>query len=318
MVINTSIFNHNDGTSANVLKAQGTIPMVYRKVTYNIPITIWLLESYCRKPPLVYVTPARNMVIKRHHPFVDASGLVSSPYLMNWVFPSSNLVDMVKNLSILFGQTPPLFTKIVPQVLPQQGNPIPPHQQHDNNQLKKETINKLVELIHNDMAELKKTSEKEIDRSLSEQSELRLRGDELDKGLGELQEEKDNLQQQLQFIVSSTDVLETWLHDNKTKQPNFEKTKQLDFDIEDAFENSDVLSKQMMENSAADLAIDDVLYSLDEAVRDGAIPVEVYLKNVRRLSREQFFYRATMEKVRAAQVQVRVANMATRAGTYFS
>jgi ESCRT-I complex subunit TSG101 len=54
------------------------------------------------------------------------------------------------------------------------------------------------------------------------------------------------------------------------------------------------------------------VYSLDKAAQDGVMPFDQYLRTVRLLSREQFFHRATAAKVRAAQMQAQVANMASR------
>jgi ESCRT-I complex subunit TSG101 len=74
-------------------------------------------------------------------------------------------------------------------------------------------------------------------------------------------------------------------------------------DIDAAFETQDRFSKQLLESSAEDLAIEDLMYALDKAAQDGRIGAEVYLKNTRNLSREQFFHRATCIKVRAMQQQ---------------
>ena len=54
---------------------------------YNIPVSIWLPEGYPRHPPIMYVLPTPDMIIKPHHSFVDASGVVSSPYVRNWIYP---------------------------------------------------------------------------------------------------------------------------------------------------------------------------------------------------------------------------------------
>lgn len=86
-----------------------------------------------------------------------------------------------------------------------------------------------------------------------------------------------------------------------------------DVDVDEVFEPADVLSRQMVDCTSADLAVEDTVYSLDKAVQEGAISFEMYLKSVRALSREQFFHRALAAKVRAAQVQMQVAGMAARA-----
>lgn len=112
--VKTAIFTHNDGRTSNLLQADGTIPMCYQDVMYNIPITMWLLESYPRNCPLVFVTPTRDMIIKPRHPYVNPSGMVSAPYLQAWVYPRSNLVELVQSLSLLFGNDPPLYSRLPP------------------------------------------------------------------------------------------------------------------------------------------------------------------------------------------------------------
>ncbi|KAH9329806.1 hypothetical protein KI387_001914, partial [Taxus chinensis] len=348
----TAMFSHNDGRTVNLLQAEGTVPMYYQEVMYNIPVIIWLLESYPRQAPCVYVTPTRDMIIKRGHPHVNASGMVSIHYLQAWVFPSSNLVDLVRNLSLLFGQDPPLYTKqsisqprpsppphtaqsvqmdpihsahmastssphglnthfqgtlVRPPVpAPRGGYPYnnhrlppspqrPPHMEDQSEVFKRNAINRLLEMLHNDMAELRKTTEAEMDGLFNTQAVLRVREEQLEKGLREMQEEKEGLEQQLQVILTNTDVLETWLRNNEDKKKDV-------INIDDVFEPCDAMSKQMLECAAADLAIEDILYSLDKAVQEGIVPVDAYLKNTRALSREQFFHRATAAKVRASQM----------------
>ncbi|XP_028777970.1 protein ELC-like [Neltuma alba] len=352
----TAAFTHNDGRSVNLLQAEGTIPMTFQGVTYNIPVIIWLMESYPRHPPCVYVNPTRDMIIKRPHPHVNPSGLVSVPYLQNWIYPSSNLVDLVKNLSVVFSRDPPLYSQRRAPPPPASPNPNPnfgvnpsggssavssslgstagyahpsippgtyppspygsggaaarvqsqPHTEDPTEVYKRNAINKLVGLVHHDVSGLRKTREAEMEGMFNLQGVLRQREEQINKGLNEMQGEKEALEQQLQIILMNTDVLEGWLRDNQGKKlGNLEN-------IDDAFECVDVLSKQMLECTAADMAIEDTVYSLDKAVQTGAIPFDQYLRSVRVLSREQFFQRATASKVRAAQLQAQVANMAAR------
>ncbi|KAH0981418.1 hypothetical protein GBA52_008595 [Prunus armeniaca] len=54
---NSDMFTQNDGCSANLLQANGTIPMSFHGDTYNILLSIWLMESYSRHPPPSTSTP---------------------------------------------------------------------------------------------------------------------------------------------------------------------------------------------------------------------------------------------------------------------
>lgn len=152
------------------------------------------------------------------------------------------------------------------------------------------------------------------------QMALRQRSEQLGKGLKEMLDEKEGLEQQLQMVLMNSDVLDGWLRQNEGKTKGGSDGG---VDVDDAFECVDALSKQMLECTASDLAIEDVVYSLDKAVQDGAIPFDQYLRTVRLLSREQFFHRATAAKVRAVQmqsqavqIQSQVANMAARLSHY--
>ncbi|MBA0627305.1 hypothetical protein Godav_004831, partial [Gossypium davidsonii] len=329
----TATFTHNDGRSVNLLQADGTIPMPFQGVTYNIPIIIWLMESYPRYAPAVYVNPTRDMIIKRPHPHVSPSGLVSIPYLHNWIYPSSNLVDLVLHLSSAFSRDPPLYSQRRPNPNPRvaataaaAGYPPSPygrvqHPQHSQARptstddaaevYKRNAMNKLVEMVHGDIIGMRKAREVEMEGMFSAQAVLRRREEEINKGLKEMQDEKEALEQQLQVVLMNADVLDSWIRDNEGKIKNLGK-KNNNVDVDEAIHCVDVLSKQVLDSTAADLAIEDVVYSLDKAVQDGVVPFDQYLRNVRLLSREQFFHRATASKVKEAQMQAQVANMAAR------
>lgn len=257
---------------------------------------------------------------------------------------------MARNLSALFGRDPPLYSQRRPNPNPnpnptpspssnpsQNPNPsyarpaIPPRayppspygsggssisrpQSDDPTELyRKNAINKLVEVVHGDISGMRKAREAEMEGMFSAQAVLRQREEQLSKGLKEMQDEKEGLEQQLQMVLMNSDILESWLKENEGKKANLESVE-----VDDAFECLDSLSKQMLNCTAGDLAVEDVVYALDKALQDGAIPFDQYLRNVRLLSREQFFHRATAAKVRAAQMQAQVANMASRISQFIS
>lgn len=351
----TATFTHNDGRSVNLLQADGTIPMPFQGVTYNIPVIIWLMESYPRHPPCVYVNPTRDMIIKRPHPHVTPSGLVSIPYLQNWIYPSSNLVDLVRELGACFSREPPLYSQRRPSpspsanpnpnpnpshnqsnpavmsnygpspsppARPQPARPFPPSpyggrpqpqpQTEDPTEVfKRNEVNKLVQMAHTDITGMRKAREVEVEGLFSTQALLRRREEEINRGLKELQDEREGLEQQLQIVLMNSDILDAWVRENQSKNIDLK-----DLNVDNAFECVDVLSKQMLDCTSADLAIEDVVYALDKGLQEGAVPFDFYLRNVRLLSREQFFHRATAAKVRAAQMQAQVASMASRSPHY--
>ena len=79
----------NDGTTTPpVLLLRGTIPMIYKNVTYNLPVDLYLPPSFPYVPPTVYVRPIGGMSIKPNHKHVGLDGMVYLPYLAEWKAPS--------------------------------------------------------------------------------------------------------------------------------------------------------------------------------------------------------------------------------------
>jgi ESCRT-I complex subunit TSG101 len=58
------------------------------------------------------------------------------------------------------------------------------------------------------------------------------------------------------------------------------------------------LFKQLLNSYAEEAAIEDEIYYLGEALRQNVVDCDTFLKHVRKLSRRQFFLRATMNKCR--------------------
>nr|DBA17592.1 TPA: hypothetical protein GDO54_003016 [Pyxicephalus adspersus] len=100
----------NDGTSRELLSLAGTIPVPYKGTTYNIPICLWLLDTYPYNPPICFVKPTSTMTIKtgKH---VDANGKIYLPYLHEWKHPPSDLLGLIQILIVVFGEEPPVFSR---------------------------------------------------------------------------------------------------------------------------------------------------------------------------------------------------------------
>uniref|UniRef100_A0A8C8SKU3 Tumor susceptibility 101 n=1 Tax=Pelusios castaneus TaxID=367368 RepID=A0A8C8SKU3_9SAUR len=100
----------NDGSSRDLMSLTGTIPVPYRGNTYNIPICLWLLDTYPYNPPICFVKPTSSMTIKtgKH---VDANGKIYLPYLHEWKHPQSDLIGLIQIMIVVFGEEPPVFSR---------------------------------------------------------------------------------------------------------------------------------------------------------------------------------------------------------------
>jgi ESCRT-I complex subunit TSG101 len=79
----TEPYTYENGSSALLLILSGTLPVTFRGATYGFPVAIWVPHSYPREPPIVYVTPAQDMVL-RPGQHVSTEGRIYHPYLAQW------------------------------------------------------------------------------------------------------------------------------------------------------------------------------------------------------------------------------------------
>ncbi|XP_026869594.1 tumor susceptibility gene 101 protein isoform X2 [Electrophorus electricus] len=100
----------NDGSTKELLSLTGTVPVTYRGNIYNIPICLWLLDSYPYNPPICFVKPTSTMMIKtgKH---IDANGKIYLPYLHEWKHPQSDLFGLIQVMIVVFGEEPPVFSR---------------------------------------------------------------------------------------------------------------------------------------------------------------------------------------------------------------
>lgn len=98
------------GVSKELICLDGTIPVTFRDVSYNIPVGIFISENHPFEAPICYVRPTRDMTIKtsRH---IDGSGRVYLPYLSEWNKNTSDILSTIQVMQIVFGQMCPVYQK---------------------------------------------------------------------------------------------------------------------------------------------------------------------------------------------------------------
>lgn len=122
-------FIFNDGQERDLINIQGTVPVPYRGQNYNIPVSLYLLDTHPYHAPLCFVKPTSDMQVKvsKH---VDAAGKIYLPYLHEWAHPASDLIGLVQICIVTFSEQPPVYAKPkqqLPYPPPPQGGGFPPY-----------------------------------------------------------------------------------------------------------------------------------------------------------------------------------------------
>ncbi|KAI4885027.1 hypothetical protein NFI96_002665 [Prochilodus magdalenae] len=318
----------NDGSSRELMSLTGTVPVSYRGNVYNIPVCLWLLDTYPYNPPICFVKPTSAMMIKtgKH---IDANGKIYLPYLHEWKHPQSDLYGLIQVMIVVFGEEPPVFSRPTTQppyqafqatgppnlvtqaILILEGLLILPQGVLHSTLLSlqsllwvgpsrdgtigEDTIR--ASLISAVSDKLRWRMKEEMDRAQAELDALKRTEEDLKKGHQKLEEMVSRLDQEVAEVDRNIDLL---------KKKDEELTEALE-KMENQSENNDIddvivptapLYKQILNLYAEENAIEDTIFYLGEALRRGVIDLEVFLKHVRLLSRKQFQLRALMQKAR--------------------
>ncbi|XP_072525326.1 ubiquitin-conjugating enzyme E2 variant 3 [Salminus brasiliensis] len=106
----TGPYTFHDSSQRDLLKLVGNIPVRYQGQSYNLPIQLWLLDSFPFTPPICFLRPTSNMTI-REGKHVDAKGRIYLPGLHNWDHPKSSVTVLLEEMIAKFEEDPPLGMK---------------------------------------------------------------------------------------------------------------------------------------------------------------------------------------------------------------
>jgi ESCRT-I complex subunit TSG101 len=79
----TSTSAYDDGRTQLLLCVHGLLPISFRQASYNIPIALWLTRHYPKQPPIAYVVPTSDMLVKAGK-YLDVSGRCNIAYMQSW------------------------------------------------------------------------------------------------------------------------------------------------------------------------------------------------------------------------------------------
>ncbi|XP_051740915.1 ubiquitin-conjugating enzyme E2 variant 3 [Ctenopharyngodon idella] len=110
MEVKSGTYTFSDSLQKDLLKLVGNIPIRYQGHSYNLPILLWLLDSFPFTPPICFLRPTSSMVI-REGKHVDSKGRIHLPGLHNWDHPKSSVNGLLAEMIAKFEEEPPLGTK---------------------------------------------------------------------------------------------------------------------------------------------------------------------------------------------------------------
>ncbi|KAI0637053.1 UEV domain-containing protein [Trametes polyzona] len=108
----TAVYTYDDGRTQVLLCLHGLLPISFRGASYNIPIAVWVPREYPRTPPMAYVVPTSDMLV-RPAPDMDISGRCFIDYLRNWErkCEGCSLVALLDAMQDAFSRQPPVYAK---------------------------------------------------------------------------------------------------------------------------------------------------------------------------------------------------------------
>ncbi|CCI41494.1 unnamed protein product [Albugo candida] len=317
----SGIFTYNDGSSGNHLFLAGTIPIYFRNDRYNIPVEIWIVETYPMAPPVCFVRPTAEMMIRPRHPHVSKEGFIVVPYLTDWQ-ENNTLVELVAQLSSIFGGIPPVFQRpkhemtseieekdhtqwtedrssrirndCESQRLSSSFHSIDLESQRisDDDRVKRNLKMDVIAEIQLRVQQCFQDIKDDIDLQMEHQIQLKKSKTRVEEGIVSLQRHCEQLTKRKEVLMQQNARADEWLR-------HYDTNTQVD--IDSIILPKDSLTTQLLLALADYHSCEDALYYLDRCLSNGNIAFDLYLKQIRKLSTKQFLSLALAQKL--AQLQ---------------
>jgi ESCRT-I complex subunit TSG101 len=147
--------------------------------------------------------------------------------------------------------------------------------------------------IHNYLKEYAEETRSSLAADWRDQEQLKMTKVRIDADLKDLVNKKSELEEHVATLDTKTKEIQEWLEaskDAEEKEPN----------IDDVCEPVNKLHAQMLDLSAENAALTDLMYFLDRGMYTGQIDCSTHLKMIRKHAKRQFLIRAHLIKINAA------------------
>lgn len=299
-----------------LLLLDGTVAVPFRGNVYHIPVHIWFPRAYPQEPPIVYVVPIRDMLL-RSGTHITPEGCVQVPYMHTWMRKpeAGSLLELVRECQAAFSLEPPVMAKRptsppLPPPLPPQIKPtvpqLPPKTTHASSSAAEmpqvtthapqRPLNPAVTKLHTRVHEQVSMRVADI-RAAHTQSDAQLRMllDDLERGAPALDDEMQRLRAVRDICVANTRRLSAMI--DTAKRTTWELEARPEPDVDHMMSATSLAENQLLQLMADDQAIEDTLYQLSRALYSEQLSLDRFIKHTRMLSREQFLKRALAQNI---------------------
>lgn len=161
----------------------------------------------------------------------------------------------------------------------------------ESRQIERQSLESAVEdKIRRAVQQVLLEAQEEMEALLKTQDQLKLGSVKINQMLQDMDDKQREVDEGIEELRTKNVELQSMVDYLKT-QP--------EVDVDEAVKATTPLYDQILQLYAEENAVDDTIYYLGEALRKGVIELEVFLKHVRELSRQQFMARATIMKARS-------------------
>nr|POF04452.1 tumor susceptibility gene 101 protein [Quercus suber] len=109
----TEVYTHENGSSELLLTLSGTLPIDFKGTIYHFPVKTWVPRTYPQDAPIVFVDPARDMLI-RPGQHVGVDGRVYHAYLRDWkkMQDRASITECLDYVQQVFAKEPPVISRM--------------------------------------------------------------------------------------------------------------------------------------------------------------------------------------------------------------
>jgi ESCRT-I complex subunit TSG101 len=161
--------------------------------------------------------------------------------------------------------------------------------EEDKTEQTREQVNKKIQNFLQNFAEETKAT---LAADWRDQEQLKLTKDRITEDLKDLANKKSELEGHVKTLDTKTKEIEEWLEASKNAEEK-------EASIDDVCEPVNKLHAQMLDLSAENAALTDVMYFLDRGMYSGQIDCTTHLKTIREIAKRQFLIRAHLIKINA-------------------